>query len=354
MRWWTAGLLAVCSNLACATAPPTPPAPAPAAADAVADEAPDALASVTPIAEDDDVEPSTYEPPPDPDHCPTEASDVPPERCIGLPAGYGTTAEQPLEWGMGGVRALYFGRLVCAGGGWATTRRLGSSGDAPVASTSPRSGFGAAVDSDILDRWEVACPGAPPIYLFSNMYRCGSPCPPPPLTVMPAAAEASYRASFDAMKAQDVDTALRLAEETVRLAPASERNQSWLGVTRLQAHQYDGAIEAFDAARKMIPGAGHQYGVYIAEAHKRRGDLDRYFAQLDATLAELPAGHALVPELQCKLVSKLERAGDKAGAKALATTACAGGYERCCAGGAAAKSAPNERATPAGPGLRGE
>jgi len=194
-----------------------------------------------------------------PDRCPSAERDLDPAACLEVPPKYGLSRKAPLEWGLGATGTLWFGRLVCPGGADPDVVRLGSISTKAPRSDSPPSGvpnFG----GDILDAWSVSCPGGPEEQTwYSNMYRCGNPCPPEGFSVMSAEGMRLWLASRKAYDAGRSADAHQLAREAAEAWPASERIQYWLGVTALDQRDLHTALDAFGRA---VEWAGSPNPVY--------------------------------------------------------------------------------------------
>lgn len=79
------------------------------------------------------------------------------------PAGYGTTPQVPVEWGVTSAGAMYFGRLLCPSGALAVAQRR----QYPGISKTPH------------EEWTLHCPGEVENHTwYTNPQKCGNPCPP--------------------------------------------------------------------------------------------------------------------------------------------------------------------------------
>ncbi|MBI4511152.1 MAG: hypothetical protein HY698_16085 [Deltaproteobacteria bacterium] len=269
--------------------------------------------------------------------CPREDLDVDPSFCAEtVPEGYGMTKDMPLEWGLEAASrgVLWMNRLACENGGKPETHREGNVGPASVTSISPRSPMtgmaGARVpDIDIVDAWQVRCPGREPFTLYTNMYRCGNPCPPFKMRLIPARAKKLHEASVRALEEKRFEDALAHAQEALRLAPGVETYLAWLGAVYFVFDRPEDALPLLEAARAIDPRSP-LHRLHIGAVHDELGHLVEYAGILDELLQELPPDHALVPELKCRKAGVLKRAGKPDEAIALAADACGAGFNRCC------------------------
>lgn len=173
--------------------------------------------------------------------CPSRVLDV--RQCQAMPAR-GSTPQTPLEWGPTEGNALWAGRLRCASGAVPARRRVGEGGLAP-ASDSPKSAV--LADPELLELWELSCPGQPALRLYVNPFRCGLPCPPPGLTVTDLRVEAALQAAHAALQADRAQEALDWSRLAARQAPTDEVVQATLGHAALMGHAFPEAIAAFEA-----------------------------------------------------------------------------------------------------------
>ncbi len=234
-----------------------------------------------------------------------------------LPVGYGSLRSKPLEWGATRAGALYFGRLVCPNGGLAMTERT----DAPVDTA-----------GDAVETWEVHCPGDPtPRIWYATPRRCGNPCPPDGLRVIPQPALQRYLASVAAFEAGDAVLALQRIDEAVALAPPNELMTLWKGTMLEQTGRALEAVPFYEAAVRMNPDEP-AHKLFLARAQRAAGHEAPYRSAIEDLLGKLPSGHPLVPELQCLKAELLRHDGKLAEAHALADTACKGGQADCCPG----------------------
>ena len=237
------------------------------------------------------------------------------QTCSGpQPVGYGSLPSKPLEWGATRAGALYFGRLVCPGGGLALSERVVP--ERPLA--------------EGVEAWQVRCPGNPTPHLwYTTARRCGNPCPPDGLTVIPQSALQRYLASVAAFDEGDAQRALRLVDVAVGLAPENELLTLWKATMLEQTGHAAEAVPLFEAAVRMNPDAP-AHKLFLARSQRAIGHEQPYRAAVADLLGRLPPGHALIPELQCLQADLLKRDGKLPEAQTLAATACKGGHADCC------------------------
>ena len=240
------------------------------------------------------------------------------QSCAGpASVGYGSLPSKPLEWGATRAGALYFGRLVCPGGGLAMTERAQS---------------GALLSLDGVEAWEVRCPGdQTPRIWYATPRKCGNPCPPDGLRVIPQSALQRYIASVEAFDAGDTKLALQRIDEAVVLAPPNELLTLWKGTMLEQSGRPLEAVAYYEAAVRMNPDEP-SHKLFLARAQRTAGHEAPYRSAVDDLLAKLPSGHPLVPELQCLKAELLAKDGKSAEAQALATKACQNSHADCCPG----------------------
>ena len=238
------------------------------------------------------------------------------DTCVGAPpVGYGHLPSRPLEWGATSAGALYFGRLVCPGGGLAISERVREPGESLPPGVSA---------------WEVHCPGdEAPRKWYVSARKCGSPCPPDGLHVIPQAALQRYLASVEAFEGGQPAPALDLAQAAVTLAPPNELLTLWLGTMLEQNGRASEAVAYYEAAIRMNPD-DPEHKLFLARAQRAAGHEAPYRAAVTDLLAKLPGGHPLVPELQCLQSEILRHDGKTAEASTLAQRACAAGKADCC------------------------
>ncbi len=257
--------------------------------------------------------------------CPSRALDVPAWRCEAPAANYGSS-ENPLEWGPGASgRTLFFERLVCPNGATPVTRKVGVVGPAKVPSRSPKS---SPVAPDVLEDWLVGCPSEVPLHLTVNPGRCGDPCPPAGLSLLPAAAAVALDRSQEALVRGDVDVAMAQARIASDSAPLTEATAGWKGMVQLEAGWALQAMQSFAAA-----GALNQddpfYPAQQAAALERLDEPDKADRMLRRVLEDLDDTHPARARIQCQR-AYLWRRMRNPDAGALAAEACAAGVDNCC------------------------
>lgn len=184
---------------------------------------------------------------------------IPEEMVCTTPQTRGVTKEDPLQWGPMAFGALWNGLLLCPDGSLASADRSGSVGsipgqDAPRNPAAPdMSALLGGTPSDIIDRWEITCPGMDTRVWYVNGYRCGDPCPPDGLRVTPGAVLRLFEArDIEPSDARAAD-ALRLADEVTRRWPDLE--PTWVaaeGVWRKQS-QIPQALGAYKQIERFRP-----------------------------------------------------------------------------------------------------
>jgi hypothetical protein len=251
--------------------------------------------------------------------------------CTGaLPEGYGTTREQPLEWGPGNASGgtLYFNRLICPSGAAPYVNRTGSVGGAPVASSAPL--VLNLPSADILDRWEVHCPTAPPRIWYANMYRCGNPCPPDGFEVLPVVALDALVNTRPMLEQRRYAEALAALEYAIALTPVRFELLEFRRATFLfLSHRYAEALSIYDWLTGVSP-ANPYYVLYRGMIFNELGDAERYGAALNELLSDLPENHELVPELHCRRGRYLHLVNRHDEADEAERRACELGFARCC------------------------
>ncbi len=231
------------------------------------------------------------------------------------PVGYGSLPSKPLEWGATRAGALYFGRLVCPGGGLAMTERAQATSE---------------LTAQGVEAWEVRCPGDPtPRTWYATPRKCGNPCPPDGLRVIPQPALQRYLASVEAFEEGDAKRALERIDEAVALAPPNELLTLWKGTMLEQTGHAVEAVPYYEAAVRMNPDEP-AHKLFLARAQRAAGHDAPYRSAVNDLLGKLPAGHPLVPELQCLKAEMLKKDGKNAESSALAAAACKAGHADCC------------------------
>lgn len=260
--------------------------------------------------------------------CPAPTLEVEPTLCQGLPSKHGQVPELPLEWGVDVVgEQLWFGRLVCEDGAMPKLRLEGVYGPAPKASLAPPSPTQSEA-LDLLDRWTLRCPGQPAMTLYYNLYRCGSPCPPLGVSLLPAAAFKDYLASLEAHGARRLEEAYELATRALDASPESELFRLWLATLANERGLHERALLLYEEAAARYTSD--------AQLQLRRAEtlllLDRpreAEALLTKLLDALPSTHKERPYSMCLhatavMLFDLERSAP------LARAACQAGASSCC------------------------
>jgi len=219
--------------------------------------------------------------------------------------------------------------LLCENGGEPSSRRLGSL-TPPVEYRPTGRHIGALRRSDMLDQYEVICPGdtAPRVF-YVNSYRCGAPCFPAGFRALSDEAQQQLSAALAALKQERFVEALEHAQRARALEPASELVHARLGTALFVTKRYDEAFSEFQQAR-AIDAKDPQYRLHAAMAKLATGDTRYYRTVVEELLAELPAQHPLVEELHCRHAHALRRDGELDRAQPLAKRACAAGRAECC------------------------
>lgn len=261
--------------------------------------------------------------------CPKAFTEVTPQQCASLPRGYGEQPGMPAEWGIGaGTGKLWFGRLMCPDGAMPLQlRRVGNIGGASTPSQSPPSSS-ARRPLDIVDKWEVTCPQRAPIIVYHNMYRCGSPCPPATLKLLPAKAFSSLAGSLSAYQRGDLAEADTIATQGLSHAPNYELMLIWASQVKARQDRHAEALKLLERADAIHPNSPsiQLNMVESLVALDRHADALR---QIQAVEKTLPAQDPKTPRLQCLKASALLPT-EPAQARKLAASACAAGEKRCC------------------------
>lgn len=180
--------------------------------------------------------------------CPSPTLEIAPELCQGLPSQHGQVPQQPLEWGVAvSGELLWFGRLVCQDGAMPKLRLEGVYGPAPKTSSSPPSPTQSEA-LDLLDKWTLSCPGQPALTLYHNLYRCGSPCPPLGVSLLPATSFEDYLASQEAHSARRLEEAYDLATRALEASPESELFRLWLASLANERGLHERALLLYEEA----------------------------------------------------------------------------------------------------------
>jgi len=183
--------------------------------------------------------------------------------------------------------------------------------------------------NDILDLWEVRCPGEEPRRFYTNMYRCGVRCPPVPLTVLPATTSRAFLEAKGLATAGNFATALEILEKLPPELANYEVVQSILGPLLFRTGELARAREAFEKAIEMNPEDPY-HRLHLALVDLEEGKSEAYERTLSELLEKLPENHALRPELVCRKGLALEQAGRTEEGRKLKEKACQAGDQRCC------------------------
>ncbi|MCB9797053.1 MAG: hypothetical protein H6741_30580 [Alphaproteobacteria bacterium] len=266
------------------------------------------------------------------DGCLGPLTPIPEEVCAADRGDYGRSPENPLEWGnAAGGNQMGFGRLICPNGATAVVSRNGNIGVVKYGSSSPASDTYSFGDepTDILDEWTLICPDQEPELLYSNMYRCGDPCPPQGLRLMQADARRAMAECSIALDAGDVEGAMTQALRAVELEPDVDVSWMYLGIAQTMGGDDPGALISMERALSIDPSATtpRLYAALAAEATK---DWDK--AELHArTFLEAVDGESEVQaEMQCVRALALEQLGDPSAVDSKKRSACEAGVARCC------------------------
>lgn len=257
-----------------------------------------------------------------PASCPTVSTDPPACPTSSL---LGTSVDTPLEWGPAaeGLQP-WWGRLSCADGRIPVIRRHGGVGTPEVPSTSVPSGQPTFGRNDVVDGWELGCPGGREV-VYTNVYRCGTICVPSRYKVIPAEAVPHIEAAQKALRAGQVDTALREANAATDTAADHERVWVFRGGIAEDAGRWDEALTVWSRTAERFPGPVTES--HRAEALARTGKKAEAKALAGTLFAAAPDAPTR-PRLLC-VQSLTESVPAKA--KVLAEQSCAEGYKRCCA-----------------------
>ncbi len=260
--------------------------------------------------------------------CVTPFMPVDEAMCAEQSSDYGLTPENPAEWGFGaGTRTLWFGRMMCEDGSMPEISRRGNIGKAPNPSSSPEgpSEMGAL---DILDLWEVQCPGEPVLEVYHNMYRCGSPCPPAGTKLIPAQAYSDYIASYQAHEEGDPDLALSKAQSAHAASPRFEILSLWLAILSQEAGHFEEALTLYDEVLAIKPDDTYSK-IKKAIVLNTLGRPTEALAITTPLVGSIPPddpahGNALCAHATALLPTSPDDA------RHYATQACAAGVQSCC------------------------
>ncbi len=187
--------------------------------------------------------------------CPSPTLDVDLHACVGvLPADYGLSALHPLEWGKQ-VGRLGMGRLRCSNGALPIERLLGEGGKAGP-TTSPRQlqdGQTADGKDELLDLWELQCPGQPPLHLYVNTTRCGTACLPAGLAWSDVHAESAIASAEVAAAQGNRALALEWARLAAQQAPRDQAVQAGVANVTMNFEQWAEMAAATEAILSMDP-----------------------------------------------------------------------------------------------------
>ena len=257
----------------------------------------------------------------------TEAYEVSPN--------YGRSPTKPLEWGMQlADRRGSRNDITCPNGANASLSRRGSITSAPYESPSPACGFATIQNregpsADVIDAYDVSCPGQPVEIWYNNPHRCGSRRPPRGFSFLPAAANNLMGRAMSVFQRGDRDGGIALGREALALAPNAERTRSLLGVLLVMVGQDQEARVHLGRALAARPDSPY-HALHLAFAHQLENP-DHYRQTVSELLQRLEETHALYPELQCRGAHVRRRTGEIEEAVSMAAEACAAGYARCCA-----------------------
>lgn len=265
---------------------------------------------------------------PDAPSCPSPSLELEPSRCEALPASYGKTPEQPLEWGpAASQRQLWFGRLACPNKEMPVVELEGMWGKAPTPSKAPPSSITYEA-LDLLDVWAVRCPGQSTQRLYLNLYRCGNPCPPKGFGLLEAKPFGLYTQSVVAYQTHGVEKAYSLAKEAYALEPASELFALWLAGLANELGEHEHARQLYELRLKASPGSP-QLVVRLAETLLLLDQPKQAHRVLSALIKEIGAAHPLYPYALC-LSSTALMVLDPPSAVAQGKLACSAGEASCC------------------------
>ncbi len=281
---------------------------------------------IPPEGSDEDIEVSSTQAPESP--CPTPFMTVSEEMCKDTSSSYGLSAETPAEWGFGaGTRTLWFGRLTCPSGAMAEITHIESI-EASTTSSTQKSPM-ATEEPDVIDIWEVNCPGTtPPTKIFHNMYRCGNPCPPQGTKLLPAAAYQLYIESYKAHEAAAHEDALELARQAYEQAPNFELLTLWLALLSHESGYYQDAINLYADVLTFKPSdtfSKLQQAILYNAINQPEDALLITEPLLNSLTREDPAySDALCAHATALMSSEPNQA------KLMAIEACSAGTKACC------------------------
>lgn len=276
--------------------------------------------------------------------CPTVDTDVDEAQCAGLPADFGLNRHTPVEWGRraasGAALAkgrplpnqfLYFGRLTCADGTDPVILSRSMGGAPATRSNSPLSTDATKIDAespDILDYWKVQC-GDTLIRMYSNMYRCGSPCAPAGFRVIPAGAWASFQRGTELQGQGDQEGALAAFEAAVQAYPHSLKLQENYVFTLLHLQRHEEGLARAEEGLRHLPD-GKFLRLFKAMSLTYLGRLDEAEETLRDIFVRIPPDDPFQAAVLCHQASIHRRRGDTEDADETRDLACKLGAKACC------------------------
>lgn len=240
----------------------------------------------------------------------------------------GLSPTNPAEWGMdGGGKTLWFGRLTCASGAIPKIVREKTYGRAPSPSTSSASPSTEGT-LDVLDQWLVSCPDKASFRLFHNIYRCGDPCPPGLLKLMPSNAFEHYKSSQRALQNQSINKAVELAKKAYQRAPYIEVLILWYALVLTASNEHQSALMLYERALAINPNSistalRRLEALLVLKRHK---EVIKLGEQL---LKKVEDRHTQRPYLLCLYATSLATE-DTQRAALLSQRACQLGELGCC------------------------
>lgn len=275
--------------------------------------------------------------------CPTPERDLPEAICRDLPEDYGLSREHPVEWGARAasgvnikdrympVESLYFGRLICQDGSDPRIVSRGMDGPALAVSTAARDPKRIKADEtapDIIDFWRLWC-GDTLYGLYSNSYRCGSPCVPSPFKLIPAEAHAAYEEGKRHRREGRMLEALHAYQRALDLYPESVRFHEAVIRAHIETGDLEAALAHADAAMARFPREHYLRYLKVATL----GLLERFDDANEEAHGLFRRTHLDDPiriSLHC-LVANLDlRAGNEERGRKGRELACKLGAQECC------------------------
>lgn len=259
--------------------------------------------------------------------CPTPFMPISEAQCAAR-GDYGLTKENPAEWGFGaGTRTLWFGRMMCEDGSMPEIVRVGSVGQAVTPSSSPESPSRVGA-LDVIDLWEVTCPGSPPIEVYHNMYRCGSPCSPAGTQLVDARAYSDYVQSYKAHDRGDLAASLKLAQSAHAQSARLELISLWLALVSQESGRFEGALTLYDEVLAIHPDDVFSL-VQKAIIFNELGQPDKALSLTSPLINTLDVDHPSFGDALCAhATGLLPSSPDEA--RQLASEACEAGAQACC------------------------